>query len=520
MDCIRLRSRPESRRQTERNNELILERLSTGQRALRKIRWQISGTMAFAGLVFAIASSIWIILRLVYTGKVENLDLAISWTISVAGMALLVSAPLPDDATLTRFAVVGVAALCGCFTGYEALDAVTRLRIFSEAGCWKHSHVVILDHHRMSNGICIWYACLCAWNVGWNTANMALFLSTSCIKSAFTMQDRMWRFLSLFFQVNSFVDVATIVIDTVIRDNLSTGCFFLIGDLLGLCLTCYAGVPRRLHEFLRRHFEATERTAAAAGIASLVGNCDVQEALEQAMSRFRVINLDKLELSDLSDNQPSRDLFERSAPASLGDCDAFISHSWSDDADAKWRALMSWKDRFVCSTGRSPYVWFDKACIDQSEIETNLRSLPVFLSGCSTLLVLCGPSFLSRLWCVLELFTFVHMGGKTYDINCVSLALAPDDWQAIQLQCAQFDVRNCDCTVPEDKAKILSIITTGFGNMDHFNHAVRRVMKRIDGLSTRTLPFVQGSSSSLSDDSDDDDDDTTDSSELSPYTGN
>lgn len=33
----------------------------------------------------------------------------------------------------------------------------------------------------------------------------------------------------------------------------------------------------------------------------------------------------------------------------LGGCDAFISHSWSDDADAKWRALMSWKDRFVCS---------------------------------------------------------------------------------------------------------------------------------------------------------------------------
>lgn len=40
---------------------------------------------------------------------------------------------------------------------------------------------------------------------------------------------------------------------------------------------------------------------------------------------------------------------------------------------------------------------------------------------------------------------------------------------------------------PGWQAKILSIITTGFGNMDHFNHAVRRVMKRIDGLSTRTL---------------------------------
>ena len=50
-----------------------------------------------------------------------------------------------------------------------------------------------------------------------------------------------------------------------------------------------------------------------------------------------------------------------------------------------------------------------------------------------------GPN--PGLWCVLELFTFVHMGGKTYDINCVSLALAPDDWQNIQIQCAlkQFD---------------------------------------------------------------------------------
>ena len=35
--------------------------------------------------------------------------------------------------------------------------------------------------------------------------------------------------------------------------------------------------------------------------------------------------------------------------------------------------------------------------------------------------------------------------------------------------------------------KILSIITTGFGDMDHFNHAVRRVMKRIDGLSSAQL---------------------------------
>eukprot|EP00434_Breviolum_minutum_P024680 symbB.v1.2.021796.t1/scaffold1862.1/size98264/5 len=440
--------------------------------------------MAFAGLVFATASSIWIILRLESSGYVEHLDLSIS-----------------------------VAALCGCFTGYEAVDAVKRLRDFSEAGCWEHHRIVILEHRRMSNGICVWYLCLCVWNVGWNLLIMALFLSTALQESAFIMQNRMWRFLTMFFQVNCFVDISSIIIDSVTIHRLSTGCFFLIGDLLGLCLTCYTGVPRRLHEALRRYFEATERTAAAAGIASLVGNCDVQEALEQASSRFRVISLDKLQLSDLSSNQPSTDLFERSMPASLGDCDAFISHSWSDDPDAKWRALTSFRKKFVARQGRPPNVWLDKACIDQSEIEANLRSLPVFLSGCESLLVLCGPSFLSRLWCVLELFTFVHMGGKTYDIDCISLAEAPDDWTLIQVQCAQFDVRNCDCSVQADKDKILSIITTGFGDMDHFNHAVRRVMKRIDGLSSAQLLFATPSNSS------DSEDDDTDSSELSPYMG-
>ncbi len=30
----------------------------------------------------------------------------------------------------------------------------------------------------------------------------------------------------------------------------------------------------------------------------------------------------------------------------------------------------------------------------------------------------------------------VHMGGKTYDIDCISLAEAPDDWTFIQVQCS------------------------------------------------------------------------------------
>lgn len=40
----------------------------------------------------------------------------------------------------------------------------------------------------------------------------------------------------------------------------------------------------------------------------------------------------------------------------------------------------------------------DKLCIDQSNIEDTLASLPVFLAGCQTLLVLAGETYLARLW--------------------------------------------------------------------------------------------------------------------------
>ena len=61
------------------------------------------------------------------------------------------------------------------------------------------------------------------------------------------------------------------------------------------------------------------------------------------------------------DNQPSPQLFELSRPSVLGSCDAFVSHSWRDDADAKWDALQSWNRNFTDRFGRSPSVWLDKA---------------------------------------------------------------------------------------------------------------------------------------------------------------
>ena len=45
-----------------------------------------------------------------------------------------------------------------------------------------------------------------------------------------------------------------------------------------------------------------------------------------------------------------------------------------------------------------PTVWLDKLCVDQSEMEEDLKCLPFFIMGCRKLLVLLGDTYASRLW--------------------------------------------------------------------------------------------------------------------------
>ena len=85
--------------------------------------------------------------------------------------------------------------------------------------------------------------------------------------------------------------------------------------------------------------------------------------------------------------------------------DYFISHSWHDDHQIKWRELGLFVENFVHKNKREPTFWLDKACIDQDNISDGLKVLPVNVMACSGMLVLCGETYASRLWCAWELFT-------------------------------------------------------------------------------------------------------------------
>merc|ERR1712232_615075 len=108
----------------------------------------------------------------------------------------------------------------------------------------------------------------------------------------------------------------------------------------------------------------------------------------------------------------------------------------------------------ITQHNREPCVWLDKQCLDQHNIESDLRCLPVFLNGCRTLVILWGATYLNRLWCLCEIFTFVHMGGALDQIKIIPVLRSGhegQDMHALTNSHETLDVDGCECAVQEDK---------------------------------------------------------------------
>ena len=78
------------------------------------------------------------------------------------------------------------------------------------------------------------------------------------------------------------------------------------------------------------------------------------------------------------------------------------SHSWHDDGQAKFLALKAVAEEFKQQHQRCPTFWLDVACFDQADISNSLKVLPVNIQACDKVLVLCGPTYCHRLWCIWE----------------------------------------------------------------------------------------------------------------------
>ena len=91
----------------------------------------------------------------------------------------------------------------------------------------------------------------------------------------------------------------------------------------------------------------------------------------------------------------------------------------------------------------------------------------------------------SPVQCVMEIFTFLNMGGDLSRVTVVPLATdqvvsaASESGSTVRevltAQFAQFDAEKAECYLPEDKQRLLAVIESAFGDFGHFNELVRAV---------------------------------------------
>ena len=220
---------------------------------------------------------------------------------------------------------------------------------------------------------------------------------------------RVWRVLRVFWFSAAVLEGIFTALLVVATPDLATSATFICQVVAGIIFTLLSLIPsvenRQAFCAKLAAIGATLEERQAASVASMTGKYSVARALDIAREQFRIIRFRDLRSNDFSpsswqgnEDANGDELFNKSEPAALGDCDCFFSHSWRDNGPSKWNALDDWAASFTSRHGRSPKLWLDKACIDQKWIEPALAVLPVYLAASAKLVLFVGDTYFSRLW--------------------------------------------------------------------------------------------------------------------------
>ena len=321
----------------------------------------------------------------------------------------------------------------------------------------------------------------------------AVFSFTGCRCTRSTMPprrqlQRLWLALRLFilndaltFAVLDKIDMAIEGDFSVIaksRQKVGMVIFGIVGILTALALT--PANRGAIHSWLGRLGKHDSKEQEAAAVAALIGGGAAGGAaavLARAQSRFRALPVPSLTKEELMNNEGSPELSAKASAARLGDVQAFVSHSWSDDGEGKFNRL----HEYAAACGgdlAAVRIWLDKACIDQNRITESLECLPVYLAGCKDLLVLAGQSYHTRLWCVMEIFVYLRMGGdRAHMVVRLLNPHAGDDEHEhdLALLASKFDAGMSQCFLDGDRQRLLAVIEASFGTFEPFNKIVRGV---------------------------------------------
>lgn len=252
-----------------------------------------------------------------------------------------------------------------------------------------------------------------------------------------------------------------------------------VGNILSSIPVLYIALRpqlrRQFQEQVMRWITAQVSPSGIARLICLTGALPAGEMMSVFGRRFTCVHHSQVEL-DRSPRSPA------AKPPAFATVDAFVSHCWRDDERARWAALQAWGADFVARRGREALLWLDKGGIDERGADMDLQYLPIFPQGCSRLVVLCGPTYLSCLWCILEIFTHVRTSGSTGSIELVQVLRAGfelDDARAIQSAFDRFDARDCQCFDPGDTQRVLATVGAVCGSLDEFNESMKGIIENM-----------------------------------------
>lgn len=152
--------------------------------------------------------------------------------------------------------------------------------------------------------------------------------------------------------------------------------------------------------------------------------------------------------------------------------DFFLSHSWQDDPTQKLQIVQSVADAFQAQHGRMPSFWLDAVCFNQLNIAASLKCLPVNVLSCKKVLALAGPTYVSRLWCIWELYTrlvFVEMSVAIESHIQFEILGSDHDKSTILHSLKHFNLSETKCYDPNEESHVRSVIETG-GEADFIKH--------------------------------------------------
>ena len=469
------------------------EKLADAQAAGDRVRLRVSTAIRLVGSAMAILG-----IMPLMVGFVTPLDSVIGtnlWgqIVCLFGTAIWLCSLLPTDSCAIRGACAIFVVLFGFLGVFNGMWLLTLLVAWSPGSI----HFVIMS------GV----SCIIA-----TSASLSMSPALCCCKCSFTSPRwslrQLWRVLRLFYcalgTLYSYLSLSSIASlgakglyqDSPIGVPATFGsiCLYLIAA--SFTARNRARVVRWVGSLGPRGDEQQQ----AAAVAALCGGGEPQEVLSNAASLFRCLSIDQLSPADLAASGATNSksatptaapaaartdggdttLAERTREAELGEVEAFLSHSWSDEMAApgqKHAALTTWAA--TCKT--TPTIWLDKACIQQDAIDEALACLPVFLAGCKRLVVVAGPTYVSRLWCVMELFTFVQMHGAVTapeHVDILPIGGAGATLETVAGWFSNFRGERAKCFKPADRQKLLAVVEASMGDFTVFNQIVRDLFEK------------------------------------------